>query len=136
MKAAGTVAGADYAEPGALVQGEAGGVLGKNARPQAPDTCSFGSGDQGGEQGQADASATDGRVKLHGVLDHAGIGGAAWRRVRPRTGRHGAGPAALSILLGGGAQIIHSGAAQMAGPRSSLPPRRQCARRARPGPIT
>jgi hypothetical protein len=29
VKAAGTVAGADDAEPGALVQGEAGGVLGK-----------------------------------------------------------------------------------------------------------
>jgi hypothetical protein len=47
----------------------------ENAGPQAPDTCSFGSDDHGGEQGQADVSATDGRVDIHGVLDHAGIGG-------------------------------------------------------------
>jgi len=50
VKAAGTVAGADDAEPGTLVEGEAGDILGEDAGPQGPDTHGFGRGDQGGEQ--------------------------------------------------------------------------------------
>jgi hypothetical protein len=70
VKAAGTVAGADDTEPGALVQGEAGGVVGKmpDRRLQTPAASVV------AIRGQVDASATDGWVDIHGVLDHVGIG--------------------------------------------------------------
>lgn len=50
-------AGADDAEPGALVQGEAGGVLGEDAGLHRSDAGGVGGGEQGGQQGQAHPAA-------------------------------------------------------------------------------
>jgi hypothetical protein len=67
------LAGADGAEPGGPVQGEAGGVLREDAGLDGPDPGGLGGGDQHVQEPAAGAAAAGGGVDVDGVLDHPGV---------------------------------------------------------------
>jgi len=74
--------GSDDAEPGGLVQGHAGGVLGEDAGLDGPDAGGLGGGDQGAEQQAPGALASGVAVYVDRVLDDSGVD----RPVRHRRG--------------------------------------------------
>src|SRR5256886_12194100 len=69
--------GPDHAEPGGMVQGQAGGVLREDAGLDRPDPGRLSRGDQRAEEPTADAPAPGGGVDVDGVLDHPGVDAAA-----------------------------------------------------------
>ena len=77
MVAADAFAGPDHAEPGRLVQGQAGGVFGEDAGLDGPDPGRLSRGDQRAQEQAADAAAAGGGVDIDRVLDHPGVDAAA-----------------------------------------------------------
>ena len=69
--------GADDAEPGAPVQGQAGGIFREDAGLDGPDPGGLGGSDQRVQEPTAGAPAADGGVDVDGVLDHPGVDAAA-----------------------------------------------------------
>jgi len=69
--------GADDAEPGDPVQGQAGGVLGEDAGLDGPDPGGLSRGDQRLQEPPADAAAAGGGADIDRVLDHPGVHAAA-----------------------------------------------------------
>src|SRR5690349_8472410 len=65
--------GPDHAEPGRLVQGQAGGVFGEDAGLDGPDPGGFGRADQRVQELAADAASAGGGVDVDRVLDHPGV---------------------------------------------------------------
>ena len=68
--------GPDHAEPGRLVQGQAGGVFGEDAGLDGPDPGGLGGGDQCVQEPAADAAAAGGGMNVDRVLDHTGVNAA------------------------------------------------------------
>ncbi len=126
VMAADAFAGADDAEAGAPVQGEAGGVLGEDPGLDGPHPGGLGRGDQGVQEYAGDAAAAGVGVDVYGVLDHARVCAPVRNGARGHPPQHGA---ARGQRSGAGA----------AGPRRR-PPRREpgfrrwrCPRRFPPG---
>jgi hypothetical protein len=71
------LAGADGAEPGGPVQGQAGGVLREDPGLDGPDPGGLGGGDQRIQEPAAGAPVAGGGVDVDGVLDHSGVDAAA-----------------------------------------------------------
>jgi hypothetical protein len=69
--------GPDDAEPGGLVQGQAGGVLREDAGLDGPDPGRLSRRDQRGQQSTAGAAAAGGGVDVDGMLDDPGVDAAA-----------------------------------------------------------
>ena len=77
MVQANALPGADDAEPGCLVEGQAGGVLGEDARQQLPEAARRIGVDQPGEGGVAGTAAARRPVDIDGMLGDAVIAGTA-----------------------------------------------------------
>jgi len=71
------LAGADGAEPGGPVQGQAGGVLREDPGLDGPDPGRLGGGDQRVQELAAGAAPADGGVNVDRVLDDPGVDAAA-----------------------------------------------------------